>query len=93
MHGVDHERVAAPGPRRKRAKPNHLQVKTYIIMRRVFNRRDPDRPNVEVLDVKLNLEAARAVCNEYAGTWIVRAVADKLPVLSDQSHVQRVAPV
>lgn len=66
---------------RSRPKPDHLQVKTYVILRRVFSA-NRDAPNVEVLDVKLNLASAEAVQDQYAGTWIERVLADKRQVVT-----------
>lgn len=77
--GVETERTAAGAPRpsgRKYTRPEYLQVKTYVILQRVFSA-SRDVPNVRVLDVKLNLGAAEAVRDQHTGTWIVRVWADK----------------
>lgn len=58
-----------------------LEMKTYVVLRRVFQR-GSEKPNVEVLDVKLTLSAAEAVRDQYAGTWIERFVANKHPSLT-----------
>lgn len=85
MEGADLERSTAAGsrPARDRAheRPAYLQVKTYVILRRVL-RRGRDGPNVEVLDVKLNLAAAQEIVDAYAGSWLVRVMADKRSILT-----------
>lgn len=58
-----------------------LEMKTYVVLRRVFQR-GQERPNVEVLDVKLTLAAAEAIRDQYTGTWIERFVANKHPSLT-----------
>ena len=79
MMGVDHERETATGPRPVRdrpERPDYMVVKVFVVMRRVFSA-NREAPNVEVLDVKLNLAAAQALVDEHAGTWIERVLADK----------------
>lgn len=58
-----------------------INVKVYIVLRRIYTNQ-PNQPNVEVLDVKLTQIAAQQIKDAYAGTWIIRARADKLGFLS-----------
>lgn len=76
---ADNERFAySPRPPRDRRaeRPSYITVKTYVVLRRVFSA-SRDRPNIEVLDVKLNVAAAQAVVDAYAGAWYERVLADK----------------
>lgn len=81
---ADSERFAySPRPPRDRRaeRPNFIQVKTYVVLRRVFSN-SRDRANLEVLDVKLNVAAAQAVVDAYAGSWYERVLADKRPFVT-----------
>lgn len=89
MMGADHERETATGPRPyihsgnrpDRQKPDYMVVKVFVVMRRVFSA-NRDAPNVEVLDVKLNLAAAQALVDANAGTWLERVLADKRTLIT-----------
>ena len=81
------ERHNAPYPRPSRdrpERPDYIQVKTYVVYRRVFTS-SGDKPNIEVLDVKLNVKSAQAVVDAHAGTWFERVLADKRPHVTERN--------
>ena len=79
--GVDHERATATGPRLCRDRPGYITVKTYVVMRRVHHS-SRERPNIEILDVKLTQGAAQALVDANAGTWFEKVVADKRAIVT-----------
>ena len=58
-----------------------LTIKTYVVLQSTFSR-DPRRPNVRVVDVKLTQAAAQGVVNNLPGSWWVRKVANKNSTIS-----------